>query len=300
VFYGIGDQDLARPDDTVVGLPGRAPLAVASRFDQELMHGELATEIVPAGRFFAAISTAYFRRSFNETAAEPGTPPDLGRTEQRFDTTTLAGWGEGARVAYAEAQLGWNTLAPGNEFVPTGAPSTGSRMSVFAGVARDAGGGMNVAYTRYGANALRYFDLFNGDRVLVLRGRLEGVAGDAAAIPFTDLPRLGGPTLLRGYIRDRFRDRVSMLASVEYRYPIWRQMAGFLFVDAGRVLPELSDAGRALWQPRQLRASVGGGLEFLNSDRFAIRGQVAGSSEGVFFQLALEPVYRMPTHNYRI
>jgi outer membrane protein assembly factor BamA len=136
--------------------------------------------------------------------------------------------------------------------------------------------------------------------VLILRGRLEGVEGSDERIPFIDLPRLGGPTLLRGYARDRFRDRVALLASLEYRYPIWRQVSGFLFADAGRVLPDLSEAGRAALAPQLLRPSGGAGLEVFQVDSVLVRGQVAGSPEGVFFQFSLGPVYGLPTHNYRI
>jgi outer membrane translocation and assembly module TamA len=196
-------------------------------------------------------------------------------------------------------QLGWNTLAAASSFIPQGAPSTGSKLVGFGGLARNVDG-PRVAYARYGIDALRYFDLYAGDRVLILRGRLEGVVGAADDIPFMDLPRLGGPANLRGYDRDRFRDRVAVLGSIEYRYPIWRQVAGFLFVDAGRVLPALTTVRQAFTSPQDLRPGAGGGLEILQGDRFRLRGQVAGSPEGLFLQFTLDPVYRLATHNYRI
>jgi hypothetical protein len=302
-FYGIGDHDLAHPDATVIDLPARAPLAVSTHFGQQVAHGELAIEVDAPGPLFAAVSGAYFARTFTDTlpaAGPPGVASDPSRTEQRFDTATLVGWQHGTRVGYAELQLGWDSLAAANQFVPEGVPSTGAKLVAFAGLARDVSGAGAVAYTRYGVNALRYFDLYNGDRVLTLHARLEGVAGAESHIPFTDLPRLGGPVLLRGYTRDRFRDRVSMLASIEYRYPVWRQLAAYVFVDAGRVVSDVAEAGRTVLTPRDWRASGGGGLELLTGDRFRLRFQGAGSPEGAFFQFAMEPVYRLPTHNYRI
>jgi hypothetical protein len=296
-FYGIGDQDLARPDPTVSGLPARAPLAVATAFGQDVVHAVLGVDIDPRGPLFASITTGYYARDFKESAQ--GTS-DLGRTDVRFDTSTLTGWGQGTKISYSELAVGWDSLTTASSFVPAGAPSTGTKVVLFGGVARSlelGGGGAPVAYTRYGLDGLRYFDLYNGDRVLILRGRLEGVAGAAEGIPFTDLPRLGGPMLLRGYSRDRFRDRVTLLASAEYRYPIWQNLAGYLFVDAGSVRAGLSDLAGAGSRPR---VGGGGGLELFVSGQFGLRGQVAGSSEGLFFQLALQPVYRLDAQHYRI
>jgi Omp85 superfamily domain len=301
VFFGIGDQDIGQPDAAAVALPARAPVAVATRYSQEVVHAELAVEIDPAGPVFAAVSTAYFKRSFGDMGSGPqaGDAAQLGRTDVRFDTATLKGWQDGTSVYYSEAQLGWNSLTTSNSFVSAAAPSTGTKIAAFAGLARSVGG-TEVAYTRYGFDGFRYFDLYGGDRVLILRARLEGVADAEDRIPFTDLPRLGGPALMRGYARDRFRDRVAMLASIEYRYPIWRQLGGYLFIDGGRVVPGLSDAGRAVLAPRHIRPGGGGGLEMLQAEMFRMRAQVAGSPEGLFFQLAFEPINRLPTHNYRI
>ncbi|HEY8927487.1 MAG TPA: BamA/TamA family outer membrane protein [Polyangia bacterium] len=296
-FYGIGDQDLARPDSTVRDLPARAPLALATAFGQDVVHAVLGADVNLPGPLFASITTGYHARAFRASAADS---MDLGRTDVRFDTTTLTGWGQGTKISYSELAIGWDSLATASGFVPTGAPSTGTKVVLFGGLARSvelAGGGTSVAYTRYGLDGLRYFDLYNGDRVLILRGRLEGVAGAGDRIPFTDLPRLGGPTLLRGYSRDRFRDRVTLLASAEYRYPIWKDLAGYLFVDAGRVYAALSDLGDAASRPR---VGGGGGLELFSRGQFSLRGQVAGSSEGLFFQLALQPVYRLDAQHYRI
>jgi hypothetical protein len=303
-FFGVGDADLARSDDAAYALPARSPFAFDTRFGQQIAHGDLGVEIDLPGPLFAAVSTAYYDRGFIGSAIDdPTAPPsssELGRTDVRFDTSTLTGWAQGTRISYSELALGWNSLAAASTLVPTHAPSRGTKVVAFAGLARSVGAGGNVAYTRYGLDAVTYLDLYRGDRVLILRGRLEGVMGSESEIPFTDLPRLGGPSLLRGYARDRFRDRVSLLGSIEYRYPIWEELSGYLFVDAGRVLPGLEDLGQAAKSPGLLRAGGGGGLEVMSIDRFLLRAQVAGSPEGFFFQLALDPVYRMPTQHHRI
>jgi hypothetical protein len=119
-------------------------------------------------------------------------------------------------------------------------------------------------------------------------------------IPFTDLPRLGGPLLLRGFAPNRFRDRVALAGTLEYRYPIWRLMSGFLFVDVGRVLPgsaELAPSALIHYRPH---FGGGGGLEVLQGNNFRLRAQAATSGEGLFFQFAFEPAYRVQTPSYRI
>ena len=73
------------------------------------------------------------------------------------------------------------------------------------------------------------------DRILIGRIALEGVAGHDADIPFTELPRLGGAGLLRGYLTDQFRDRLAAIGTLEYHYPIHANLSGVLFVETGKV-----------------------------------------------------------------
>jgi hypothetical protein len=258
-FYGIGDGP-----------------AVVSRFGQDVSRAEAGLEVDPAGPWSFALTGTYLSRRFREET--PGTLPNGSR---------------GAEVVYGEAEVGVDTLAVGAPWISPGAPSRGTRASAFAGAATGARGD-RTRYVRYGLDALQYFDLYRGDRVLLLRMHAEGVVGSDENIPFTDLPRLGGPQFLRGYTRDRFSDHVAVLGSIEYRYPIWRELAGFVFVDAGRVAPDLGAlSGR-------FRPGAGGGLELYSTDAFRMRTQLAGSAEGLFFHLALEAVYRQSTPPYRI
>jgi hypothetical protein len=289
-FHGIGDAPLgAGGDPAAVGLPARGPAAYQTRFDQEIRRAEVGMLLDPEGPFHLGWSASYVSRRF-------GAPPsdDPRQTALRFDPASLTGWDRGVELLYNEVQVGLDTLRVTTSYVPSGVPSTGTKVVAFAGWAAGVRGD-STRYLRYGGDAIRYFDLYGGNRVLLLRGHLEGVAGDDARIPFTDLPRLGGPLLLRGFAPSRFRDKVAVSGTLEYRYPIWRQMSGFLFVDAGRVLPALS----AIFAARP-RTGGGGGLEILQGNDFRLRAQAATSSEGLFFQLAFEPAYRVQTPAYRI
>jgi hypothetical protein len=282
-FYGIGDAPLA--DGVAAGVPARAPTAHRTRFEQAIWRAELGLLLHPAGPVQAGWSVTTVSRRFGAPAG------DGDQTAVRFDPASLTGWERGVDLVYNEVQVAVDTLRPGSPYVPASVPSTGTKVVAFAGWAAGVRGDP-TRYLRYGVDALRSFDLYAGDRVLVLRGHLEGVAGEDAQIPFTDLPRLGGPSLLRGFAPGRFRDRIAIAGTLEYRYPIWRQMSGFLFVDAGRVVrrPELVAP----------RLGGGGGLEIQQGDTFRFRAQAATSSEGLFFQLAFEPAYRVQNPGYRI
>ena len=90
-------------------------------------------------------------------------------------------------------------------------------------------------------------------------------------IPFSELVQLGGPDDLRGFRRGRFRDASSMLATVEYRWPVWMWMDGSLFFDYGGVFgPKFT--GFAVGE---LRPDVGIGFRMHSADKFVIRIQVA-------------------------
>jgi outer membrane translocation and assembly module TamA len=139
-------------------------------------------------------------------------------------------------------------------------------------------------YLRYGADLRRYIDLYRGDRVLVVRGYLEGVTAGRDEIPFTDLPRLGGTELLRGFEPDRFRDRVAAVGSLEYDFPLQGWSGAYIFVDAGRVAHDLGGL-----TPSDLHVGWGGGVELRTDASFLLRAQVAHSRDGTFIGLALDP-----------
>jgi hypothetical protein len=298
-FFGIGDAPLAAAaDETATGLPARGPAAYQTRFDQTIRRAEAGLLFDPAGLFHAGWSATYVARDFG---ASDGAAASLDnrQIDVRFDPGSLPAWDRGVELVYNEVQVGLDTLHVTSPYVPTGVPSEGTKLVAFAGWAAGVRGDP-TRYLRYGVEAMRYIDLYGGNRVLLLRGHLEGVAGDMSRIPFTDLPRLGGPLLLRGFAPNRFRDRVALAGTVEYRYPIWRLMSGFLFVDVGRVLPggaELAPSALIHYRPH---FGGGGGLEVLQGNNFRLRAQAATSGEGLFFQFAFEPAYRVQTPSYRI
>ena len=154
--------------------------------------------------------------------------------------------------------------------------------------------GRRFRHGRYVAEFRQYLPvlLFPKSRRLVLRGRLEQVEPlfGGEAVPFYQLPSLGGQRTLRGFRYNRFQNAGSLVLTAEYRYPIWSNLDAVAFVDAGQVFPELSavDADRFHW-------SYGGGVHLLNASGLSFRFEMAGGVEGLRTILTVEPNFRRVT-----
>jgi outer membrane protein assembly factor BamA len=151
--------------------------------------------------------------------------------------------------------------------------------------------GNRYQYGRYVAELRQYLPvgIFPPSRRLALRGRLEHVAPlfNGAAIPFYQLPGLGGQSTLRGFRPNRFRNDGALVLNAEYRYPIWSNLDALVFVDAGQVYDRLAEVNidRFHW-------SYGGGLHLLHRRGLSARFEVAGSTAGVRTILTVEPTFR--------
>jgi hypothetical protein len=140
----------------------------------------------------------------------------------------------------------------------------------------------SVAYTHgIGSDDSQYLRLHGrvGTQFEVWRRRslYVGVAVDdeiafgGRPIPFTELVTLGGPDDLRGFARGRFRDSSSMIATVEWRWPVWMWMDGVIFFDYGGVFAP----GFADFHPSALRPDVGIGFRVHTSNKYVMRIQAA-------------------------
>lgn len=139
----------------------------------------------------------------------------------------------------------------------------------------------DVRFAHYGTELTGYFNLFAHTRILVARLGLEAVHGEDRSIPFSELPRLGGPLRLRGYRLGRFRDRRAVFGTLEYRYPIHQVLAGHLFVDGGRVARSYADLVSA--DVRPWRLGFGGGFTFRTLERWYVRIDLSYGDEFLVF-----------------
>jgi outer membrane translocation and assembly module TamA len=191
---------------------------------------------------------------------------------------------DGYRSAYGELELRWDTRRTKHESEPRSNFSTGGLISVFAGRSHGLDG--TVDFYRYGADAQRFLWLAQGPRVLVARVHVEGVTGSLDEVPFHELPRLGGKDLLRGYGADRFRDRLGVVGSLEYRWDLAKVVSAAAFVDAGRVYRSPGDVGL-----EDLRVGYGVSLEAHSDNNYLARVSLSSSIDGgVFLDFSLDPV----------
>jgi outer membrane protein assembly factor BamA len=151
--------------------------------------------------------------------------------------------------------------------------------------------GKRFRYGRYVAEVRQYLPVgfFPDSRRLALRGRLEQTEPlfDGSAVPFYQLPSLGGQNTLRGFQSRRFQNDGALMLNAEYRYPIWSNLDALVFVDTGQVFNEISEISGERFQ-----WSYGGGLHLLNRKGLSARFEIAGSTEGLRTILTVDPSFR--------
>jgi outer membrane translocation and assembly module TamA len=101
-------------------------------------------------------------------------------------------------------------------------------------------------------------------------------------VPFYLFQGLGGVDKLRGYEEKRFIGKSGLLFQHDIRFPIWRGLAGAVFIATGRV----ADDTDSLFSGRYHAAYGGGPRYFINKkDNLVIRLDYAlgNDSKGIYF-----------------
>ncbi|HEQ98344.1 MAG TPA: hypothetical protein ENO22_03270 [candidate division Zixibacteria bacterium] len=122
-------------------------------------------------------------------------------------------------------------------------------------------------------------------RVLVLNFRTEtiGKTDGSPDLPFYLRPALGGEESLHGYKEHRFIDNTTMLAAVEYRFPLLQGVDGLLFFEEGRVFDDFSkDFDLKNWH-----YSTGIGIRLWDQEGLRLNGYAAFSKESPQFYVHL-------------
>ena len=273
LFHGIGDPGEASVIPVNLG-PRDA--SIATRFRQERFLGllRLGGTLGEPGDLTKIGGTAIYNhrvfgpeeRSFDEPSIQTV-----------YDTSRLTGFDDTVNTVEIDANLIRDTREGG------ALASSGTYLELLAGGVPPVD---RYRYWHFGGEIAQYIDLYRRTRVLVLRAAIEAVAGEEDRIPFVELPRLGGVQDLRGYVADRFRDKIAAVATVEYRYPIHELLSGALFVDAGHVGRNPREvfgfSGLKRW-----RLDAGGGL-LLHTRESVLMGMDVAYGDGltVFFTTA--------------
>ncbi|MCX6561588.1 MAG: BamA/TamA family outer membrane protein [Candidatus Aminicenantes bacterium] len=111
--------------------------------------------------------------------------------------------------------------------------------------------GGDYRFSRFKAD-LRSYLPFAASAVLGFQMKLEAVSGD---VPFMAMPKMGGDSLMRGYLTGRYRDRVFAGFQAEARLPLSGRFSAVAFAGLGQVAGRLGALSAAGFKP-----SVGGGL----------------------------------------
>jgi hypothetical protein len=265
-----------RPSDAFYGI-GNSTDAMAAHHRQQLLRATTAGDVRVVSALFVRVAGAVTDLEY-APSADDVMPIDL-----VYDPSVLTGW-PGTRNAYGEIEVRWDT----RRYTEQGRYRLYDRgwlVGVFGGRVHQLAAGND--YERYGVDVQYHHRLGGSARSIATRFHLDGVTGSLDEVAFTQLPELGGKVLLRGYPRDRFRDRVAAAGTLEYEWDLSANLVASLFVDAGRVFPALRDI-----EPTNLR--VGYGMSFsLHSSRHFIAGVSLASSVdgGVFLDLSFDPVF---------
>jgi outer membrane protein assembly factor BamA len=131
------------------------------------------------------------------------------------------------------------------------APTNGAYASLTAGYS-DRSLGADYRFARYTIDARRYLRVGSG--ILAGHGYVEATSGRP---PFDQVALLGSGSIMRGYVRGRYRDRALAAAQVEYRVPVAGRLGVAAFAGAGTVAPGLSGLASSLLP------TVGGGARWL-------------------------------------
>lgn len=290
-FYGIGNSSEIDDDDVPDGMlidPSDADVAVSTRFRETLTRVITTAEVsllrTPRQSLALHLSGALMLRSF----ASPDDDDD--GIAEVFDVSRLPGFTEGVDNVYVEAELIYDSRRQPSRWQSKVLDATGWYAAAHLGRGIGVAGDPS-AYTRYGGELVRFFNLYRGSRVLALRLFLEAASSgdglDDRTLPFIDLPRLGGTEYLRGYPEGRFRDRVVALGTAEYTWDLGNMLAAYMFADVGRTArtPSALDFD-------ELRFGFGGGVQLHTQDSFVTRGQLAASQDGdVFLELVFSPAF---------
>ncbi|MEJ7728999.1 MAG: BamA/TamA family outer membrane protein [Polyangiaceae bacterium] len=269
MFAGLGDESPQLSDGKALG-PRDGAVETRFRQSQLLLSGALGFAFGEPGGLVKLGGTAVLHNRQHAPAADG----DGRSIEQVYDPSRLPGFDPDRAAKTVE--LGGTVVVDGRD--ARGATSNGVTLDLFGGAIPRFD---RYTYGHFGGEVTGYIDLYRKTRVLLLRAAHEAVTyADEADIPFSEYPRLGGPTRLRGYALDRFRDTLTAATSIEYRYPIHEWIAGSLFVDAGRAAKD----HRALFELDKWRLGGGGGFIVRTRTSVLFTVDVAyGDSLNVYF-----------------
>ena len=137
-----------------------------------------------------------------------------------------------------------------------------------------------------------YLNLLYHDFVQVRRRHVLAFQGKVrlgrGTVPFLDMSTAGNDDLLRGYAKNRFRDRNFIGGQVEYRFPLFWRFGAVTFAGLGDVFSGHRDLSVAA-----IKYSVGAGLRFVinPTERLNVRFDYGYGTEGGHFYFVVAEAF---------
>jgi outer membrane protein assembly factor BamA len=144
--------------------------------------------------------------------------------------------------------------------------------------------GSTFSFTDINGQYLKFWEL-RPKHVLAWQTRTRLTFGDT---PFLDLSMVGNDDLLRGYPKNRYRDKHFFGTQLEYRFPLFWRFGMVGFAGAGDVFSRPQDLS---W--RTMKYSVGMGLRILvnAAERLNIRVDYGYGSGGGYFYFSVAEAF---------
>ncbi|MFB6264307.1 MAG: BamA/TamA family outer membrane protein [Bradymonadaceae bacterium] len=247
-----------RDDYYFAGLGPRRQLRRGSRYERREFLSRLRTEIGPTetgfgGRVETTLSENRVECSPERARDVCGPDARSGTSDDRYPIrrSDVAAVTTDYTLAEFAGRVYWDTRTDGS--------GSGVRLQAAAEYGRGFGAdSAKLQHVRYGAEASGFWDLFDlPGHTAGLRIRAETIEPIGTdRIPFPELIALGGIESMRGFRRQQFRGQSSILATLNYRYPVWTIVDGLVFIESGHVF----GSGFSELEPGLFRASVGIGL----------------------------------------
>lgn len=219
-----------RPDYLLYGFGAVQGTPVAAAFERTEIRGEASLE-----SRFGQLDGIEVMASLGSTRFRNG-DDDLKRADtsitEAYDTSQLPGY-DGYAMTRLRAALRLDSR-PGDITLP----GTGVRLHSFSELGLDIQSA-DYGYLHYGADGALFWDVDGRGRVLSLHQRVHFAdpLGNRA-VPFDELTTLGGIEFMRGFMEGRFRGRSSVATLLQYTYPVWAFLDGYVWYAVGNSFGE--------------------------------------------------------------
>ncbi len=208
------------------------------------------------------LSSSMTRRRNEDSASHRGSG-----LSDVFVPGSVAGAGDTTRFVYTEMTARVDTRPW------RGGPATGFLFESYAGRAHDADA-PDHRFWRAGGRLASFHEVVRSTNIVSPKFVIDTVSRvDDTEMPFTEL--VGQPDF-RGF--DTRRDDVSLVASLDYRWGIWRYAAARVFIDGATVAPRV--AALRLDHPRW---ASGVGFDLFSNTTLLGSATFVGSPEGFRF-----------------